>query len=177
VVVAVIVLGAASVLLAGALDARFRGPGPSASVTGSAPASWPVAVGCRGAQCTGRGALDMACSVDAASYADLHVAGAYLELRISDECQAAWARVAHAVPGEQLQVTTEDGGRQAALIRGPAGTGQYLATRMVRASRHSEVRACLVARTGQRWCTQPGAQQRVDVPAPGRQPTTPASLR
>jgi hypothetical protein len=176
-----VAVGAAAVLagaaaLAGVI-AHDREPGAAAPAVLS-PSPWPVPVGCHGGTCTGQDALDMACSVDAASYAQLRVAGAWLELRISDECRAGWARVAHAAAGEQVQVASQDGSTRSATIQGSAGTDQFLSTRMVGAGQHAELRACLIARDGvHRWCTPPGAERRVSVPAPADRPASPAPLR
>jgi hypothetical protein len=166
-----IVVAALGILVVAAavagLVARRPDRAAPVSANAAAPPPFSVTVGCHAAGCAGRDPLDMDCSVDAASYAVLRVAGALLELRISDRCQAGWARVSHAHAGERVQVTGRDGSTQSALIGGPAGTSQYLPTRMIGAVQHGGLRACLVARNGtRRWCTPPGADHQVDVPAP-----------
>ncbi|MTD54316.1 helix-turn-helix domain-containing protein [Amycolatopsis pithecellobii] len=128
---------------------RSGGAQPSGS---TAP---DYSIGCRGPQCTGGEAQGMACGVDAASFAGLQVDTTYLELRISDQCAAAWARVSHAALGDEVSVADRDGRTETITVSDPAAIGQYLPTPMIAADRHSRVRACLM-RGGERRCTDWG---------------------
>ncbi|MEV6925147.1 helix-turn-helix domain-containing protein [Dactylosporangium sp. NPDC051485] len=129
-------------------------------------APFAVTVGCRGAQCDGADADAMACDIDAVSYAALRAGDAYVELRISDRCGAAWARVSHSTVGDEVLVLDQNGHSQAATVRDAASTGRYLPTLMVPADRHSRVRACLQQPGGRRQCTPWGAERPVPPPPP-----------
>ncbi|MTD57179.1 helix-turn-helix domain-containing protein [Amycolatopsis pithecellobii] len=120
-------------------------------------------VGCRGTQCTAGDAQGMACGLDAASFADLQVDGTYLELRISDQCQAAWARVSHTAIGDRVSVVDERGQAETISVSDPTVPDTYLPTRMIAADQHSHVRACL-ERTEERHCTPWGSGHPVHVP-------------
>jgi hypothetical protein len=118
----------------------------------------------------------MACGVDAATFADLQVDGAYLELRISDRCGAAWARVSHATAGDRLQVLDQNGQSQATTVP-EASAGQYVASPMISAGRHSQVRACVQRSDGERRCTPWGGNRPVPSSRFAPSSTTPDSNR
>lgn len=134
----------------------------------TAPASAPsiYTVGCRGMQCAGQDAEGMACGVDAGDFAERHIGRAYLELRISDQCEAAWTRVSHSAVGDRIEVTDRDGHTQVSTVPDAASTTRYLGTPMIAARRHDQVRACLRHGNGARVCTPWGADQ-TSAPAGG----------
>ncbi|HSV64701.1 MAG TPA: DUF2690 domain-containing protein [Mycobacteriales bacterium] len=128
-------------------------PGTSAP-TGppSSAAPLPLTVGCDGVRCAGEDPRDTACAVDATSSAELRVGNADLELRTSDQCAAAWARVSHATAGTQVQVVDQDGRTETVTIAGTAAEG-YVHTPMIPADRHVPMRACLKPFHGNLHCT------------------------
>lgn len=147
--------------------------GPTGILARSAPAGstgpgYPV--GCAGAGCAGREPMAMACAVDAGSFAGLWLGGRYLELRVSDRCAAAWARVAHPVAGDRVMVVDRSG-RTEAIVIGGGSTDRYVSTRMVAADRHSHVRACVQPDGGAPRCTPWGDARTVPAPPPGRPPS------
>jgi transcriptional regulator with XRE-family HTH domain len=125
-------------------------------------------VGCRGTQCDGREPLSMDCGVDAEPFAILLLGRTYLELSISDQCQAAWAQVSHSELGDQVEVIDRNSRTErATVVDEPSAVG-FIRSPMIAAPRHSLVRACLVSRTGARQCTPWGAALAVPAPQPGR---------
>lgn len=133
--------------------------------TASPPAAAPAyPVGCHGAQCAGGEAEGMACGIDAASFADLQIGDSYLELRISDLCGAAWARLYRSAVGDRVLVTDRAGHSQAVSVADPAAAEQYVPTPMLGAARHSAVRACVERPGDTRRCTPWGAPHPVPVP-------------
>jgi hypothetical protein len=126
-------------------------------------------VGCRGPQCAGQDPHAMACDIDTASYADLRVGQTYLELRISDQCGAAWARISHSAVGDQLQVADQDGRTESVTVVDAASAWQFIPTLMIAVDRHSQARACL-KHSGERRCTPWGTSSPVPI-----EPTAAAS--
>jgi hypothetical protein len=143
--------------------------GASAHSPSTAPPAYTV--GCHGTQCAGGEPEGMACAIDAASFADLRLGHTYVELRISDQCGAAWARVSHPAVGDRVLVVDQDGRSEAVTIPDDAATEQYVPTRMIAADRHSHVRACVESGDGERQCTPWGASRPVPVPPPTRPPS------
>jgi transcriptional regulator with XRE-family HTH domain len=153
------------VCAAAAVFAAVAGPlgvlGTATPEPGAAPSIYTV--GCRGALCAGQDAEGMACGVDAADFADLHVGRTYLELRISDQCEAAWSRVSHSAVGDRVEVTDKEGHTQVGTALDAAATTGYVGTPMIAARRHDQVRACLLRGHSRPRCTTWGADHR---PAP-----------
>ncbi|NMI02321.1 DUF2690 domain-containing protein, partial [Pseudonocardia acidicola] len=150
--------------------------GPPGVLGAAAPASTeppPYTVGCRGTQCAGGEAEGMGCGIDAATFAELRVGSADLELRISDQCAAAWARISHSAAGDRVIVMDQDGHSQAATVPDTAAAEHYVPTSMIAADAHSHVRACVQSRDHGNQCTPWGAES----PVPLNLPTPPPSLR
>ncbi len=116
----------------------------------------PLTVGCRGAQCKGREANAMACDVDAASYADLRIGSSHVELRMSRNCTAAWARISYSSVGDRLKVQDRTGSAQTVTVADKKATDRYVVTRMLPAGSPTQVRACWEPREGGRHCTSWG---------------------
>lgn len=138
--------------------------------TAASPTSVWYAVGCRGAACDGQSSADNDCGGDAATFADLWIGRLSLELRISAQCEAGWARVSESVVGDEVMIIDRTGRTETAVVRDQASTGQYVDTPMVAVARHSDVRACLQPRTGVRRCTGWG----VDLPILATPPGAPS---
>jgi transcriptional regulator with XRE-family HTH domain len=158
--------------LAAAMVALLRpagiigGNGSVGSPASPVPVPVPVAVGCHRGQCEGKDAYALACDTDAASFADLRFGSAYVELRISDRCGAAWAQISHSAVGDQIQVWDRTGRSEMAVVPDDASTGRYVATLMIPAGRHSDIRACVRRPGGESRCTGWGADRRVAMPPP-----------
>ncbi|MEU7238637.1 DUF2690 domain-containing protein [Streptomyces sparsogenes] len=156
----VLFAGAAAVLLAGP-DGRMDGnakeprPGP-APTTGP---TLPEGVRCTGQECAGQDPETMGCGgAYARTTASATVGGAYVEVRYSEVCGAAWARITEAGPGDRLRVTAPvPGGGAARTESGEANADGEAYTRMVEvgsaAGAPARARACATLTTGQRGCT------------------------
>jgi len=153
---------APSIVVVAALT--FSLPGIESTPVSSNSSTYTI--GCRGAQCTGHDPYAAACDVDAVSFAGLQVGPAYLELRISGQCGAAWARISHSAVGDRVLVIDHDDRTETATVVDDAFTEQYVSTPMIAADRHSQVRACM-ERNGKRRCTLWGTSSPVPVPPHG----------
>ncbi|PJE94794.1 hypothetical protein CUT44_26960 [Streptomyces carminius] len=150
--------GAASALVlvaTGAFVLSLRGDGetaaaPSAtsSPSASAPAP-PEGVECGGADCAGRDPEAMGCGGrHAETVADATLGEAYVEVRYSEACRAAWARVSGAGPGDTLRIAAAE-----AAERGEVGDSGKAYTPMVAAADPKAPSACLVPPEGTERCT------------------------
>jgi len=116
----------------------------------------PLTVGCRGASCQGREAAAMACGVDAASYADLKIGLTHVELGVSRNCAAAWARISYSFVGDRVTVQDPPALVERATVLDPASTSRYVLTPMLPARQATQMRACWQPLTGGRHCTRWG---------------------
>ncbi|MET8178418.1 XRE family transcriptional regulator [Streptomyces sp. NPDC005336] len=155
----------ALLLIAGALALINPGGGGEkrAEKPTTAPATsarqLPAGVKCAGAGCTGKDPQTMGCGASATTTANVTVGTAYVEVRYSRTCGAAWARVTRAAPGDLIRVTTP--ARRGAAARtqdskvdadGDAYTG------MISVDSASRATACATLAGGQRGCTARGAR-------------------
>ncbi|MDW6062006.1 DUF2690 domain-containing protein [Streptomyces sp. FXJ1.4098] len=159
--VGVLLMGAAVVLLVnpgGQADERAKDPTPGRTTT-SGP-RLPSGVKCAGQECAGKDPETMGCGgAYARTTASVTVGSAYVEVRYSKVCGAAWARITKAAPGDLLQVTAP---AQGAV--GPARTeyGKVNAdgdayTPMIAVGSTTQAKACVTRTTGQRGCTTTAA--------------------
>jgi transcriptional regulator with XRE-family HTH domain len=125
--------------------------GPPAGPTPFKPV--PLTVGCRGDQCRGREAGAMACDIDASSYAEFRIGLSHVELRVSRNCSAAWARLSYSSVGDRVRVEDRTGPAETATVVGQGATEGYVVTRMLPAGSPTRLRACWELRTGGRRCT------------------------
>ncbi|MER6125460.1 DUF2690 domain-containing protein, partial [Streptomyces sp. NPDC001795] len=123
----------------------------------------PLTVGCRGAQCEGREAGAMACDVDAASYAELRIGPSQVELRMSANCAAAWARITHSSVGDRVKVQDRADRAETATVIDEASTDRFVVTHMLPARSPTEVRACWEPSAGGHHCTPWGRTPRPTV--------------
>jgi hypothetical protein len=117
----------------------------------------PLTVGCRGVSCKGREAGAMACDVDAASYADLKIGLTHVELVMSRNCAAAWARISYSSVGDRVKVQDRAGPVEKTTVVDQGSTDRYVVTPMLPARSPTRMRACWEPRTGGRHCTPWGA--------------------
>lgn len=140
--------------------------GPASS-GGTAPfPPVPLTVGCRGASCEGREAGGMACDVDAASYAELKAGLTLVELVMSRNCAAAWARISYSSVGDRVKVQDRAGPEETATVVDRATTDRYVVTPMLPAGPSARVRACWEPRSGVRRCTTWGRRGGAGRPRP-----------
>ncbi|MGY1498117.1 DUF2690 domain-containing protein [Streptomyces sp. QTS52] len=127
---------------------------PSASPTISADTNTdlPIGVKCSGAACTGKDPENMGCGGQLAQTANSVTVGTTLvEVRYSKTCQAAWARITQAAPGDQVDVTASGAAKQTGAV--DTDTDAY--TPMVAVKDAGDATACVTLKaTGQKGCTQ-----------------------
>ncbi|KAK1181290.1 DUF2690 domain-containing protein [Streptomyces sp. NBS 14/10] len=164
--VGVLLMGAAVVLLVnpgGQADERAKDPTPGRTTT-SGP-RLPSGVKCAGRECTGKDPETMGCGgAYARTTASVTVGSAYVEVRYSKVCGAAWARITKAAPGDRLQVTAPAQGAVGQGAVGPTRTeyGKVNAdgdayTPMIAVGSTTQAKACATRTTGQRGCTTTAA--------------------
>ncbi|MFD8075381.1 DUF2690 domain-containing protein [Streptomyces sp. NPDC059718] len=151
VVAVVLAVAGATVLTGGGGgDDRARpGPSPTARAAGL-----PAGVKCTGQDCTGKDPEGMGCGGgNARTAAAAWVGGAYVEMRYSGVCAAAWARISAGAPGDTVSVTEAGGAHRSQHSRigqDPAAYTSMLAVRTPGAAR-----ACATLTTGPHGCATP----------------------
>ncbi|MFC7217401.1 DUF2690 domain-containing protein [Streptomyces polyrhachis] len=155
VLLVVLGLGAGIVFGAGLLDGTDE---PEARRTPSASPSpgvtLPEGIACQGEGCQGRDPETSGCGGEnAATTSEAYVAGAYLELRFSTLCQAAWARVTDAPKGAVLTAGGKAGDEdRAARIEIDASGEGY--TTMLPTTDPAVLRACVEPTPGKKTCAR-----------------------
>ncbi|MEN3586168.1 DUF2690 domain-containing protein [Streptomyces sp. ZYX-F-203] len=120
---------------------------PSAEVTPELPAG----VRCSGDGCTGEDAEVMGCGGDRVVTAESVTVGtAVVEVRYSEVCGAAWARVSQAGPGDEVRVAA-GGSEQSGTVPAAGGTVAY--TPMVAVDGAEDATGCAVLAGGTEGCT------------------------
>ncbi|MGW3745256.1 DUF2690 domain-containing protein [Streptomyces sp. NPDC005146] len=128
---------------------------PSASPSPSAP-ELPDGVGCSGAGCTGKDPEDMGCGGRFARTASsVTVGGSLVEVRYSETCAAAWARITRATPGDTVRITEGAAAGQRGAV--DAGTDTDAYTPMVAVKKAADARACATLASGTKGCTTDAA--------------------
>ncbi|MFD7501703.1 DUF2690 domain-containing protein [Streptomyces sp. NPDC059850] len=115
----------------------------------------PAGVKCSGDDCAGKDPEAMGCGGKyATTTANAMVGTAYVEVRYSKVCGAAWARIAQAAPGDQVQVSAPaKGGGTGRAERGTVDADGDAYTGMVTAGATARATACATLTGGQRGCT------------------------
>ncbi|MFF8385846.1 DUF2690 domain-containing protein [Streptomyces kanasensis] len=137
---------------ADAAGAGVRRPAaPPAAPATSAPLPLPEGVRCSGAACGGQDPQVMGCGGrHATTVASTVVATTMVEVRYSQVCGAAWARVSQAAPGDVVSVTAPGATHDATV--GGADDDAY--TPMVAVADGTDAGACAALRTaGVKGCT------------------------
>lgn len=136
------------------------GSGPAGPASGSRsgspsePAELPEGVECRGAGCTGKDADEMGCGGDLArTTTETTIGDMVLEIRYSEPCKAAWARITAAEPGSTVTALAEVPGAEPVREDSSAGTSEGY-TAMVVAEELDTVRACASLPDGTAACTK-----------------------
>ncbi|MGW4996904.1 DUF2690 domain-containing protein [Streptomyces hydrogenans] len=154
------VVGAALVVTAAVLlvdlggpDARPEArPAPPSATTAPAPApSLPEGVRCTGADCGGLDPEGMGCGGPLAVTVDrMRLGGALVEVRHSEVCAAAWARISGGTPGDEVSVQAGTAIQVANVLEG-GDSGAY--TAMIPVPSGSAARACAALSGGEDGCT------------------------
>ncbi|NEA15836.1 DUF2690 domain-containing protein, partial [Streptomyces halstedii] len=127
--------------------APSAGPGTAAGVPRTSDG-----VGCVGADCTGQDPEAMGCGGQFASTTTrATVGGRLVEVRYSETCAAAWARLTDAEPGDTVRV-------EAGSVRqdGTVGADRDAYTPMVAVEDAEDARACATLISGRTGCAAPG---------------------
>lgn len=123
-------------------------PEPTTSPSAEAP-KLPEGVKCSGADCAGEDPELMGCGGQyAETTTDAMVGNAYVEIRYSKVCKAAWARVSNATPGTTVTVEEADATEQDEVTDSNSGY-----TRMVAAKSAESAVACVETAGGLTGCT------------------------
>ncbi|MCK7621737.1 XRE family transcriptional regulator [Streptomyces sp. RS10V-4] len=121
--------------------------------------------------CRGADPKTSGCAGDAWTAALTRVHDVYLELRYSDSCKAAWARISWGTPGDIAKVMADNGASYQEHVR--YDTDVY--SPMVAAEASSQARACAIVRSGARGCTGPGGSVHLTEPPEPPTPAAPAT--
>ncbi|MFE6227224.1 DUF2690 domain-containing protein [Streptomyces sp. NPDC057854] len=156
------IAGAALVVTAAVLLADLGGSGggaapaaaPTPSATTAAPAptpSLPEGVRCTGADCGGLDPEDMGCGgPHAVTVASTRIGTAFVEVRYSEVCAAAWARITAGSAGDEVSVQSGTAVRVANVLAG-GDTDAY--TAMIPVGSGGDARACAALTGGEDGCT------------------------
>ncbi|MCQ8189231.1 helix-turn-helix domain-containing protein [Streptomyces rugosispiralis] len=156
---ALLLVAGAVVLLDAGGDGEKRGERPTTAPATSARQQLPEGVKCAGQDCAGQDPQAMGCGTAATTTADVTVGTAYVEVRYSKTCEAAWARIARAAPGDVIQVKAPGANGGAARSQsGRVGADGDAYTKMIPVDAAARATACATLGGGTRACTAPGAR-------------------
>ncbi|MFE6482884.1 XRE family transcriptional regulator [Streptomyces sp. NPDC057757] len=111
----------------------------------------PAGVKCSGTDCTGEDPENMGCGGELATTATSVTVGTTLvEVRYSETCSAAWARVTQAVVGDTVEVSSGTEAKQTGSVE--ADTDAY--TPMVAVKDAGDAKACATLASGEKGCTE-----------------------
>ncbi|WP_338677171.1 DUF2690 domain-containing protein [Streptomyces sp. SCSIO 30461] len=129
-------------------EGRTVAEAPSATPRISAP-ELPAGVKCSGADCTGQDPESMGCGGQlAVTSARATVGTAVVEVRYSETCAAAWARITEAAAGDTVSISAGD-----AAENGLVNADGDAYTPMVAATSEAEAKACATLTAGTKGCT------------------------
>lgn len=135
----------------------------------------PAGVKCSGDGCGGKDPQAMGCGGKyATTTANAMVGTAYVEVRYSKVCAAAWARIARAAPGDQVRVSAPaKGGGPGRTESGKVDADGDAYTAMVAADAASRATACATLTGGRRGCTSQDTPQGTSQNTQGNSQGTP----
>jgi hypothetical protein len=114
------------------------------------PAPKPTGVKCEGKECTGQDPEAMGCGGQFARTVSQATLGtARVEVRYSEVCEAAWARITDAAPGDTVRISVAGKGIQ----RGRVTTETDAYTPMTASRKGTDAKACVRVTTGAEACT------------------------
>ncbi|MEU0099248.1 DUF2690 domain-containing protein [Streptomyces sp. NPDC006267] len=129
---------------------------PSEAAAGRPPLKG-VGSDCHGSGCDGLDAVEQGCGGDAWTAAISRSDSAYIEVRYSSVCRAAWARIRWAAPGDRVDIVAKDGRTHTETVPDDPNLAAF--TFMIGAPRPGEVRACWQTKAGKKGCTEPGGNE------------------
>ncbi|WP_046507792.1 DUF2690 domain-containing protein, partial [Streptomyces odonnellii] len=152
------VVGALLVIVGAVLLADIGGdaaPAPAAKSPSPSPSSsspvLPAGVKCAGDDCSGQDPEAMGCGGSfAKTVSSVTVGTALIEVRHSQTCGAAWARITQAAAGDEVRITPSEGKAEAAAVEA-AAVNAY--TSMVAVQAGATTQACATLTTGETGCT------------------------
>ncbi|RFC72730.1 XRE family transcriptional regulator [Streptomyces sp. AcE210] len=151
VVGALVVIAAAVYLTDAGKGEKDDDAKPEATPTSSAP-ELPAGVECSGKDCTGKDPEAMGCGGEFARTTDSVLVGqAKIEVRYSETCGAAWARITQATPGDEVRIQQAGA---TGVQKGTVNADLDAYTPMVAVTKASEAKACATLKAGQKGCTQ-----------------------
>lgn len=122
-------------------------PTPSPTVSKELPAG----VECNGADCAGKDPENMGCGGTLAQTVEKAVVGtAQVEVRYSETCGAAWARITAAGAGDTVRIKAGSAAAQTAQV--DTDTDAY--TPMVAVKNATAAKACATLKSGVEGCTK-----------------------
>ncbi|MET8573841.1 XRE family transcriptional regulator [Streptomyces sp. NPDC005012] len=122
---------------------------PAAPATSGPPL--PDGVKCQGSGCAGEDPEAMGCGGERATTGESVTVGrALLEVRFSEVCGAAWARITGAAPGDRVTVSGRGGPERQAEV----GQDPDAYTPMVAVGRARDAKACVTPVKGRAACTR-----------------------
>ncbi|MFD5683073.1 helix-turn-helix domain-containing protein [Streptomyces bacillaris] len=114
------------------------------------PAALPDGVECRGDECAGQNPDAMGCGGEHARTVTTTAIGtARVEVRYSEVCSAAWARLTEAGPGDTVTIT----GSAAAAAQNGRVSVREAYTPMVAVEKAADAKACATLTSGTKGCT------------------------
>ncbi|MEU3598277.1 DUF2690 domain-containing protein [Streptomyces sp. NPDC006798] len=126
------------------------GKGSDGTDTGRESAAPPADVKCTGATCAGKSPEAMGCGGDLVrTVSQATVGKARIEVRFSQVCQAAWARLVDASTGDSVEISVGGKGLQRGTVNGESDA--Y--TPMTAAGKGSDAKACAELTNGTTACT------------------------
>ncbi|MFE9683510.1 helix-turn-helix domain-containing protein [Streptomyces sp. NPDC006285] len=149
VVGALVVTAAAVLFTQSGDDGKKNEAGPSPSPTVSK--ELPEGVECSGAACAGKDPENMGCGGTLAQTVEKAVVGtAQVEVRYSETCGAAWARITAAGAGDSVRIAAGSAAAQTAEV----GTDTDAYTPMVAVKNATAAKACATLQSGVEGCTK-----------------------
>ncbi|CAD5954324.1 MULTISPECIES: helix-turn-helix domain-containing protein [Streptomyces] len=151
----IVIVGALMLAPSGDEPAKAAPPAPTAAPTSEAPTEEPApeppaGVECQGADCAGQNPDEMGCGGDhARTVSTAQVGTARVEVRYSEVCSAAWARLTEAGTGDTVTIT----GGAAADAQNGAVTVTEAYTPMVAVRKAADAKACATLTAGTKGCT------------------------
>ncbi|MFI6864958.1 DUF2690 domain-containing protein [Streptomyces sp. NPDC050421] len=126
---------------------------PSPTPTAAAPVL-PAGVECSGSTCAGGDPEEMGCGGEhVRTLSSATVGTSVIEVRYSETCTAAWARITKAAPGDVVEITAGEAGQKSTV---DATAAAY--TPMVAVKRIADVEACATLASGTQGCTAETAE-------------------
>ncbi|MDC2947174.1 helix-turn-helix domain-containing protein [Streptomyces heilongjiangensis] len=150
---ALVVIAAAFFLTQGDGGGEAEGTSPANASTGvGTEPGLPAGVKCAGTGCTGKDPEAMGCTAGVVKTADEATVGtARVEVRYSETCRAAWARITLATRGDKVRVTAGKV-KQTAAIEEAGDNIAY--TSMVAVKDAGDAEACVTLASGEEGCTR-----------------------